>query len=30
MRQLLDMGVFRIYADAPLAMLDVLKEREKR
>ena len=30
MRQLLDMGVFRIYADAPLAMLDVRKEREKR
>ena len=30
MRQLLDMGVFRIYADAPLAMLDVLKGREKR
>ena len=30
MRQLLDMGVFRIYADAPLVMLDVVKEREKR
>ena len=27
MRQLLGMGVFRIYADAPLVMLDVLKER---
>ena len=26
MRQLLGMGVFRIYADAPLTMLDVVKE----